>query len=109
LAIGLFAWREVVAAEPLLPPRVVVDRQRGAAYLSALLAIGGIFGAFLVLTYELQVVLGFTPLAAGLALGGVLALAGTVIALAVLVVRGLKTTTAGAGPGRFLLWLAHSE
>jgi hypothetical protein len=43
------------------------------------------------------------------ALGGVLALAGTVIALAVLVVRGLKTTTAGAGPGRFLLWLAHSE
>jgi MFS family permease len=50
LAIGLFAWREVVAAEPLLPPRVVIDRQRGAAYLSALLAIGGIFGAFLVLT-----------------------------------------------------------
>jgi hypothetical protein len=43
------------------------------------------------------------------AFGGVLALAGTVIALAVIVVRGLKTTTTGAGPGRFLLWLAHSE
>jgi hypothetical protein len=67
LALGLFAWREARAAEPLLPPRLVLDRQRGVAYLSALLAVAGIFGAFLVLTYELQVVLGFTPLAAGLA------------------------------------------
>jgi MFS family permease len=45
----------------------VLDRQRGVAYLSALLAVGAMFGAFLFLTYELQVVLGFAPLQAGLA------------------------------------------
>jgi EmrB/QacA subfamily drug resistance transporter len=67
LALCLFAWHEAQTTEPLLPPRLVLDRQRGAAYLCTLLAIGGIFGAFLVLTYELQVVLGFTPLMAGLA------------------------------------------
>jgi predicted MFS family arabinose efflux permease len=50
-----------------LLPRVVLDRRRGAAYLSALLAIAGMFGAFLFLTYEMQVVLGFSPLQAGLA------------------------------------------
>jgi MFS family permease len=47
--------------------RVIVDRQRGPAYLSALLAIAGMFGAFLFLTYVLQVGLGLTPLQAGVA------------------------------------------
>jgi MFS family permease len=47
--------------------RIVLDRRRGAAYLSVVLAIAGMFGAFLFLTYVLQVVLGFSPLQAGLA------------------------------------------
>ena len=47
--------------------KVVVDRQRGPAYLSALLAIAGMFGAFLFLTYALQVGLGLSPLQAGVA------------------------------------------
>jgi len=51
----------------LLPLRVVLDRRRAAAYLAALLAVAGMFGAFLFLTYELQVVLTFTPLQAGIA------------------------------------------
>jgi hypothetical protein len=67
LALSLFVWREARTAAPLLPLRIVLDRQRGAAYLCALLAIAGMFGAFLFLTYELQVVLSFTPLEAGLA------------------------------------------
>jgi predicted MFS family arabinose efflux permease len=50
-----------------LLPRIVLDRRRGPAYASALLAIAGMFGAFLFLTYELQVVLGFAPFQAGLA------------------------------------------
>jgi MFS family permease len=51
----------------LVPLYVVLDGRRGPAYLSVVLAIAGMFGAFLFLTYELQVVLGFAPLIAGLA------------------------------------------
>jgi EmrB/QacA subfamily drug resistance transporter len=67
VALGLFVRQEARAETPLLPLRIVLDRQRGAAYLAALLAIAGMFGAFLFLTYELQVVLGFAPFQAGLA------------------------------------------
>jgi predicted MFS family arabinose efflux permease len=67
LALCLFVWREATAEAPLLPLGIVLDRQRGAAYASALLAAAGMFGAFLFLTYTLQVGMGFTPLHAGLA------------------------------------------
>jgi MFS family permease len=62
VALCLFVWREVRAETPLLPLGIVLDRQRGAAYASALLAAAGMFGAFLFLTYALQVGMGFTPL-----------------------------------------------
>jgi EmrB/QacA subfamily drug resistance transporter len=67
VALAAFVWHEAHTPSPLLPLHVVLDRQRGPAYLCALLAIGGMFGAFLSLTYELQVVLGFSPLLAGVA------------------------------------------
>ncbi|HLZ30673.1 MAG TPA: hypothetical protein VKV73_25430 [Chloroflexota bacterium] len=67
LVLGQFVWHEARTTEPLLPLRIVLDRQRGASYVCALLAVGGMFGAFLFLTCELQVVLCFTPLMAGIA------------------------------------------
>jgi len=67
LALGLFVRQEARTPAPLLPLSIVLDRRRGGAYLSALLAVGAMFGAFLFLTYELQVVLGFAPFQAGLA------------------------------------------
>jgi len=66
LLIG-FVIREARAAAPLLPLSIVLDRNRGGAYLAAALAIAGMFGAFLFLTYYLQVVLRYPPLQAGLA------------------------------------------
>ncbi|GAA2049937.1 MFS transporter [Catenulispora yoronensis] len=54
-------------AAPLLPLRVVLDRNRGGAYLTIGIAVVGMFGAFLFLTYYLQVVLGYSPLKSGLA------------------------------------------
>jgi MFS transporter len=66
-ALMLFVWREARAASPLLPLRIVLDRARGGAYLSVICAIVGMFGAFLLLTYELQVVLRYPPLLSGLA------------------------------------------
>ena len=66
LLIG-FVIREASAATPLLPLSIVLDRNRGGAYLAAAFAIAGMFGAFLFLTYYLQVVLRYPPLQAGLA------------------------------------------
>jgi EmrB/QacA subfamily drug resistance transporter len=65
--VVLFIWREARAGSPLLPLRIVLDRNRGGAYVSAALMIAGMFGAFLFITYYLQVVLRYSPLQAGLA------------------------------------------
>ena len=62
-----FAWRQAHAPEPLLPPRVVADRNRGGAYLTILIAAIGMFGIFLFLSYYLQQTLGFTPVITGVA------------------------------------------
>jgi EmrB/QacA subfamily drug resistance transporter len=72
LAVGVvllvaFALWQFRAAHPLLPPRVVLDRNRGGAYLSFFIAAAGLFGIFLFLTYYLQQTLGYRPLVAGLA------------------------------------------
>jgi EmrB/QacA subfamily drug resistance transporter len=67
LLLVLFVLRQMRAAEPLLPLHIVLDRNRGGAYLAVLLVIAGMFGAFLFLTYYLQVVLHYSPLRTGLA------------------------------------------
>ena len=54
-------------AHPLLPLRVVLDRNRGGSYASIAIAGAGMFGIFLFLTYYLTAVLGFTPVRTGLA------------------------------------------
>ena len=68
VALGvLFAAWQGRAAHPLLPPRVVLDRNRGGAYLSMLIVSAGLFGTFLFLTYYLQQTLGYSPLVTGVA------------------------------------------
>jgi EmrB/QacA subfamily drug resistance transporter len=64
---AVFAAWQGRAASPLLPPRVVLDRNRGGAYLSMLIASAGLFGTFLFLTYYLQQTLGYSPLVTGVA------------------------------------------
>lgn len=66
LLIG-FVWWESHAAVPLLPLRILADRNRAGAYLAVAFAVAGMLGLFLFLTYFLQVVLGFSPITAGLA------------------------------------------
>ncbi len=63
---GFVLW-ESRSSNPLLPLRIVADRNRAGVYLTVTAAIAGMFGAFLILTYFMQVVLRFTPLEAGLA------------------------------------------
>ena len=63
--LAAFAWWQGRAAHPLLPPRVVLDRNRGGAYASMLIGTAGLFGIFLFLTYYLQQTLGYSPLVTG--------------------------------------------
>jgi EmrB/QacA subfamily drug resistance transporter len=55
------------AEHPLLPLRVVLDRNRGGSYLAVGIVGAGMFGVFLFLTYYLQQTLGFSPIKTGLA------------------------------------------
>jgi EmrB/QacA subfamily drug resistance transporter len=62
-----FVVVEARSANPLLPLRVVLDRNRGGSYLSSLLVGAGLFAMFLFLSYYFQVNLGYTPLKSGFA------------------------------------------
>jgi EmrB/QacA subfamily drug resistance transporter len=73
LAVGgamliVFAFWQFRAVQPLLPPRVVLDRNRGGAYLTMLINGAGIFGVFLFLVYYMQTSLGYSAIVSGLAL-----------------------------------------
>jgi EmrB/QacA subfamily drug resistance transporter len=62
-----FAAAESLTKAPLLPMRVVLDRDRGGAYLAVGLSVIGMFGLFLFLTYYLQTVKRYSPVETGLA------------------------------------------
>ncbi|MFF8731804.1 MFS transporter [Streptomyces sp. NPDC015171] len=53
---------------PLLPLRIMTDRNRGMAFGTVALATLGLFGVFLFLTYQLQTVMGYSAVKAGVAL-----------------------------------------
>jgi EmrB/QacA subfamily drug resistance transporter len=64
--IAVFVVLELRVSHPLLPLRVILDRNRGGSYLAMLVAGAGAFAIFLFLTYFLQVSLGFSPVQTGL-------------------------------------------
>lgn len=67
LALGGFVLRQARVPAPLLPLRLFGDRGRGGAYLAVAVAVVGVFGMFLMLTYYLQGVLDYSPTLAGVA------------------------------------------
>jgi EmrB/QacA subfamily drug resistance transporter len=70
LAVALliaFVLVEHRAEHPLLPPRIVLDRNRGGSYLAIFLSAIAMFGVFLFLTYFFQLTLRYSPLKTGLA------------------------------------------
>jgi EmrB/QacA subfamily drug resistance transporter len=66
LLVG-FVVTERRVAHPLLPLRVLTDRNRAGAYTAMFLASVGMFGVFLFLTYYLEATRGFSPVKTGLA------------------------------------------
>ena len=65
--LAAFALWQSRAASPLLPFRVVLDRNRGGAYLAVLTVGVGMYGVFLFLTYYMQQTLGYSPVVSGVA------------------------------------------
>ncbi|MDX3693145.1 MFS transporter [Streptomyces europaeiscabiei] len=65
--LAAFVFVESKVKAPLLPLRVLIERNRGGVYLSLGLAIIAMFGLFLFLTYYLQIVKGYSPVKTGFA------------------------------------------
>ncbi|MGY1618314.1 MFS transporter [Geodermatophilus sp. SYSU D00691] len=67
LLVALFVVVELRVRNPLLPMRLVLDRNRGGAYLTSTLVGAGLIGAFFFLSLYFQQVLGYEPVEAGFA------------------------------------------
>jgi EmrB/QacA subfamily drug resistance transporter len=67
LLLAVFAAIESRSRNPLLPLRLLEDRNRSGSYLAVLFVGIGLFGVFLLLTYYLQRLLGYSPVKTGLA------------------------------------------
>ena len=72
LALGVVLLAAFVAIQarsphPLLPLRVVTNRNRAGAYLATFMVGMGMFAAFLFLTFYIQTILGFSAVSAGVA------------------------------------------
>ena len=63
----IFVVIEMKVSNPLMPLRVVTERNRGGSYLGSLVVGAGLFSMFLFLGLYLQVILGYTPLKSGFA------------------------------------------
>jgi EmrB/QacA subfamily drug resistance transporter len=108
--LGIFVAIELRSAHPLLPLRVVLDRNRGGSFLASLLVGCAMLGTFLFLTYFLQGTLHYSALRTGFAFlpfsGGIILGAGLASRLLprtgprALMVTGLTLAALG------LLWFA---
>jgi len=67
VGLAAFALIETRATQPVTPLRLFADSQRSASYAARLLLVGGLFGMFFFATQYLQLILGFSPVQAGLA------------------------------------------
>ncbi|MEU6448710.1 MFS transporter [Streptomyces sp. NPDC046979] len=65
--LAAFVWWQTRAPMPLLPLHIIRDRNRAGCMVTMMLAVIGMFGMFLFMTYYLQVVLAYSPLLTGLA------------------------------------------
>ncbi|MET9613998.1 MFS transporter [Kitasatospora indigofera] len=67
LMLLLFVLVEKRTPHALLPLHIVAERNRGGGALSVGLAMIGMFGVFLFLTYYLQIIKGYSPVMTGVA------------------------------------------
>ncbi len=106
LITGFILWQRK-GPNPLLPLRVLANRNRAGSFLTIMLAVTGMFGTFLFLTYLLQGIDRYSPLMTGVAFLPLLLLNGLAatqlasrlmprVPTRLLVVPGLLLAAAGA-------------
>ena len=66
ILLAAFTVVERRSRSPLVPPRLVGERNRAGVYLALGLSVMTMFGLFLFMTYYLQTVKGYSPVVAGL-------------------------------------------
>jgi EmrB/QacA subfamily drug resistance transporter len=111
ILLAVFVVVEARSASPLLPLRVVLERNRGGSYLATLLSIVGLFAMFIFVSYYMQEILHYSAAKAGagflpFALGVIVAAAAATNLLPkvgprIAMSAGLLTTALG------LLWLTQ--
>ena len=109
--LAAFVASQARSTHPMLPLRIVLNRNRGGSYLAFLLVTMAMFGVLLFLTYYFQNVDGYRPLHAGeaflpLPLGVIISTAIAARTLPLLgprVLAGIGFTLCAAG----LLWLTR--
>jgi EmrB/QacA subfamily drug resistance transporter len=67
LFLAAFVIIEVKTTHPLLPMRVILERNRGGSFLASFMVGAGLLGMFLFLTYYFQGNLGYSALKSGFA------------------------------------------
>jgi EmrB/QacA subfamily drug resistance transporter len=65
--LAVFVWWQSRTPMPLRPLHIVKDRNRAGCFLTMGLAVIGMFGLFLFMTYYLQAVMAYSPVRTGLA------------------------------------------
>jgi EmrB/QacA subfamily drug resistance transporter len=65
--LAAFVLVEIRSSHPLLPLRVVAERNRGGSFLASFLLGAGLFAMFVFLSYYMQTVLHYSALKAGVA------------------------------------------
>jgi EmrB/QacA subfamily drug resistance transporter len=65
--LALFVAVQVSVSNPLLPLRILSNRNRGGSFLTIIFSVFGMYGTFLFLTYLLQTVDHYSPLKTGVA------------------------------------------
>ena len=107
--LGSFIFWQSKGPNPLLPLRVLKNRNRAGSFLTIMLAVTGMFGTFLFLTYLLQTIDHYSPLKTGLAFLPLLVLNGVAatqlasrlmahVPTRLLVVPGLLLAAVGSRP-----------
>ncbi|GAA4824790.1 MFS transporter [Streptomyces ziwulingensis] len=64
--LAVFGVVQSRVAHPLLPPRVLADRNRAGAFLTIVISTFAMLGMFLFMTFQFQDVMGYSSLRAGL-------------------------------------------
>ncbi len=65
--LSVFVYLQFRVEQPLLPMRIVLDRNRGGAFLAMFASAAGLFAVFLFLTYYLQTSMGYSAVRTGVA------------------------------------------